>query len=100
VKCFHWCRNVNGDPGHDWFHECKGDEQLDSFRLFCPAHGSEVATQILSGNHNAVESPERKEIGSDGREAYSGITSRFIFTERGQSESFEVACFTHDAESE
>jgi hypothetical protein len=51
-QCWHFCRNVNGAPGHDWCHEIKDAAiALDNFRLYCPDH-SEAALQILEGMVN------------------------------------------------
>jgi hypothetical protein len=88
-QCWHFCRNVNGAPGHDWSHEIKdGGVALDNFRLYCPDH-SEAALQILEGMINDTSAGTS-----------SGPQRRKSCAEESQSDVAEMpeGWFSHDPE--
>ena len=97
MRCFHWCRSAGG---HDWVHECKGDEQLDSYRLFCPTHGSESATQILSGTNDVLDKSGVKQGRAEGMEDNASEIPFPVFGDGYLEQSFAMACLKADEEAE
>jgi hypothetical protein len=100
TDCFHWCRGING-VGHDWSHSIKdAGVALDSFRLFCPTHGAEVAQKILSGTNDVLAQGREQQRRQESLEDYAQPISFPMVGDGNLVESLALAYQAADEESE